>query len=193
MNSPTYYFHPTTAKVSVDPLEGPPVEWVVETGRTWVRRMIPEDLDWLYQLHSDPDVMRYIRVPDASPEETKQKMEEIFHDPLWKIGHGLYPIHWKETGEVVGWFLWKNLEQSEVAEVGYRLFPSFWNMGIATEVTQQFLQHLREREGLEYIAAVTHLDNQASQKVLEKAGMKRVGIQYFYQTNVWMFEWKADE
>lgn len=193
MNAPAYFFHPSSGIVDLNAGEGIQVNWAIETDRTWVRRMIPEDLNWLYELHSNPEVMRYIRVPDATAEETQQKMEEIFQNPLWKLGHGLYPIHWKETGEVAGWFLWKNLEGTEIAEVGYRLFPAFWNKGIATEVTQQFLQHLREREGLTHIAAVTHLDNQASQKVLEKAGMKRVGIQYFYDTNVWMFEWKAEE
>lgn len=56
--------------------------------------------------------------------------------------------------------------------IGYALHPDVWGRGIATEVVRELLSVGAEL-GLPVLADV-YLDNVASQRVLEKAGLERI-------------------
>ena len=55
-------------------------------------------------------------------------------------------------------------------EVAYGLLPEFWNKGLATEFVREVVRIGMSEIGLRSVACVTHPDNSASQRVLEKAG-----------------------
>ncbi|MCP5538904.1 MAG: GNAT family N-acetyltransferase [Akkermansiaceae bacterium] len=73
------------------------------------------------------------------------------------------------------------------ADLGIDLLPEFWNRGIGTEATRTLLRFVREQTNLACVLAGCFSDNIACQKVLENAGMKRVGEmgRFFLKNGEW--------
>ena len=63
------------------------------------------------------------------------------------------------------------------AEISYSLLPEQWQKGLGTELVKQLLKHCFNTLGLHRVEAGVAIDNFASIRVLEKAGMKREGTQ----------------
>lgn len=61
------------------------------------------------------------------------------------------------------------------AEIGYILHPDHWGTGLATEAAERLIQHGFEDLGLNRIYARADTRNQASRRVMEKAGMTYEG------------------
>jgi RimJ/RimL family protein N-acetyltransferase len=65
---------------------------------------------------------------------------------------------------------------NKVAEAGYIFHPEAWGRGYATEALRQFLELFwEEKKDLSVVEAITTLDNNASQRVLEKCGFVESG------------------
>jgi ribosomal-protein-alanine N-acetyltransferase len=60
-------------------------------------------------------------------------------------------------------------------ELGYDLHPSAWGRGLATEAACEVVRQAFGPLGLEHIVAVVKPDHVASQRVLEKAGLRHTG------------------
>lgn len=63
------------------------------------------------------------------------------------------------------------------AELGYALNPKYWGLGIVTEAGFKVLEFGFNNLELKRIEAGTFLDNYQSQRVCEKLGMIREGVQ----------------
>ena len=80
----------------------------------------------------------------------------------------------KKDGTKVGFMehpLWGNMQ-----EIGYVLIPTERGKGYCTEAVQLIVDYLFLSKNIVRIQAVTHIENKASQRVLEKAGFKEEGI-----------------
>jgi ribosomal-protein-alanine N-acetyltransferase len=62
------------------------------------------------------------------------------------------------------------------AELGYWLGETFWNRGIMSRAVRAVTRHGFAEFGLTRIYALPFLPNEASQRVLEKAGYKREAV-----------------
>jgi RimJ/RimL family protein N-acetyltransferase len=65
-------------------------------------------------------------------------------------------------------------------EVGYYLRSSEWGRGVATQALILVSDWMLEANGADCIALFTHPENVASQRVAEKAGFRRDGIEPAY-------------
>lgn len=70
----------------------------------------------------------------------------------------------------------RDSQESQVANLGYAINPDFQSMGYATEVTKRLIEFGFKELNLAVIYATCDTRNTASFKVMEKAGMKRVGF-----------------
>lgn len=88
-------------------------------------------------------------------------------------GHGLCHVALRETGEPVGicGLLWR--DGLDAPDLGYAILARHHRQGYATEAARATLVHARGDLGLTRVLAVTSPDNEASQRVLEKMGMRR--------------------
>jgi [ribosomal protein S5]-alanine N-acetyltransferase len=141
----------------------------IETARLRLRMFTPGDLDDLYPIFSDPDVVKYMNKGEpASREETEYALTSIINH--WQQhGCGRWAVVSKETQKLIGYGGLRNF--SGKPELVYLLAKSYWGMGLATEIAKACLRWGFEERGFESIIAVTKPDNRASRRVMEKIGM----------------------
>jgi ribosomal-protein-alanine N-acetyltransferase len=103
-------------------------------------------------------------------------------------GLGIWATIQKENNKFIGWTTLKHLDKTEIIEVGYRYLKDYWGKGYATEASKALLDYGFETINLNSIAAVALPQNKASTRVMEKIGMKYVGIKHYYNVDVAFFK-----
>lgn len=150
----------------------------LETDRVRLRQYLPQDFQRMIELNSDPEVMTYLGGVVANTfEETKTGVERIIqYQKQFDFKLGVFTA--ELNGEYMGWFLLRpdrrTLENTKELEVGYRLKKQFWGQGYATEVTVALVQKAFEELEAEIVFGLISPANKASQRVLEKAGLRFV-------------------
>ncbi len=76
------------------------------------------------------------------------------------------------------------LDNTLEIELGYLLNPAYWYRGLVTEAAKASLKYGFEKLKLKEIVAIAQPQNIASQKVMEKLGMKYEKDANYYQTKV---------
>ncbi len=150
----------------------------LETERVTLREFAPEDINAITDLDSSPSVMKFLSNGAPSSDETISKTMDSFLK--WpKRAKGLYG-YWlaqtKENKEFIGWFqlrpLIEDIKNYNNLEIGYRLKEKFWGQGLATEVSKALINKAFNEIKANEIWAITMKNNLASQKVMEKCGLK---------------------
>lgn len=151
---------------------------LLETVRLRLRRFTTEDVDLLVELDSDPEVMRYITYGVPTP---RQLYVETYL-PRWlaiyagQPGLGYFAAERRDDGEFLGWFhLRDDRIDPDYVELGYRLHRAAWGQGYATEGARAVVRHGFGRLGLERVSARTLVRNVASQRVMQKCGLRESG------------------
>jgi RimJ/RimL family protein N-acetyltransferase len=95
----------------------------------------------------------------------------------------------KESNELIGWAGLKY--NSEIVnnkvnfyDIGYRLNEKFWGKGYATEASFAWLDYGFKEMKIQVIAAAAHSANNASNRILQKIGMKQIE-QYLEDEVTW--------
>ncbi len=126
----------------------------------------------LFELHSDPEVMRYIKPPVTEMSEIQKTIMKF--DSYTEVNEdmGMWVARLEETEEFVGWCILQHIEQNmdNPIEIGYRLHKKFWGKGYATEMAKVLVEYAEKKLKIKNLCGITHPENIASQKVLEKAG-----------------------
>jgi RimJ/RimL family protein N-acetyltransferase len=156
----------------------------IETARVLLRPLSSDDLDEFALLGSDPDVMRYIGPGKTQARDQAAARLCAIIDDRRKHGFGLWAAIDKADGAWMGFCGLQFLDSSSEVEVGYRLARRFWGMGLATEAASACLRYGFEELGLDRIVGVVQLENLASQRVLEKIGLRYVRNARFYNSDV---------
>src|SRR5215213_5442983 len=160
----------------------------IETERLRLRGFRPEDLDALCQVFGDPEVMKYI---SGGKPRTREATEEGLLRSIegWgKRGFGLWAVEEKATGRVVGYCGLIHLDDTPEIEVAYGLAKAAWGRGFAVEAARAALEFGFGELNLERIVAVVNPLNVASQRVLEKLGMKYAKNARHYGADLMYYE-----
>lgn len=165
---------------------------ILQTTRLYLREVEESDLDFLTALHRDPDVMRYIG-PPRSRKSVQERIEKIRQGYIDFPGRGIWMACELSNDNPIGWGCLKDLDGSELIEIGYRLAKEAWGKGYATEIARTLVEYGFTDYGLDKIVGVTTPDNKGSQKVLEKAGLIRRGSARFYNSDVFYYELLKEE
>ena len=154
---------------------------LLETERLILRRVTLADLDDMARLNSDPEVMRYIgdgvvwtRAQSEARIRRIQKVYKIFP------GLGLWIGEEKHEQRFVGAYALIYIPETVEVEVGYRLRKSVWGCGLATEGARALVRYGLAGLGLDRVVGLTHPDNDASKRVLMKAGLEPCGTGHYY-------------
>ena len=161
----------------------------IKTQRLLIRNFVIDDAEKIFELDTDPDVMRFIG--GKRPESVEDSCETLKRQFIYyekNPGLGVFACELNDTGKFIGWGALKYLDTSDKIEVGYRLRKKFWGFGYATEITKALLKHAFENLHLKEVYGVTQPDNTASQKVLLKAGLEFNGIDKYYNTDLKVYK-----
>jgi len=151
---------------------------ILETPRLILRQFTEDDVDNLFDLNNDPEVMRYLTGGRPTPREVIRDEIIPFHlavyDRLDRLG--TWAAESTATGEFLGWFHFRPGPGSDITNVdlGYRLRRSAWNQGYATEGSCALISMGFTDLGVERVFAHTMTDNAASRRVMEKCGLSFV-------------------
>ncbi len=149
-----------------------------ETQRLSLRPLEESDIDAVYAMRSDAEVMRFIREPQKRSETVD--WIRLVSSRWTKENIGFCAVIEKKTGSFAGWCgLWK-LKETEEIEVGYAVAKEFWGKNYAAEAAETFLKYGFEQLNFKKIVAVAVPENVGSRRVMEKIGMKYDYVGQFY-------------
>lgn len=146
----------------------------LETERMYFRRFRVEDAEVLFELDTDPEVMRFISQGRPTPlQRIRNEFIPRFLDYYQQTPpRGFWAAHLRADDEFIGWF---HLRPDRISpgemELGYRLKRSAWGLGLATEGTRTLLEHAGGEWGYGKVCARTLAGHWASRRVMEKAGL----------------------
>ncbi len=148
---------------------------ILETPRLALRQFTEDDVDNLFDLNSDPEVMRYLTGGRPTPREEIRDRVIPFHlavyDRLDRLG--TWAAESTATGEFLGWFHFRPGPDADTTNIdlGYRLRRTAWNKGYATEGSRALIRVGFADCGVERVFAHTMTVNIASRRVMEKCGL----------------------
>lgn len=151
---------------------------LLETPRLVLRQFTEDDVDNLFSLNSDPEVMRYLTGGKPTPRETIR--DEIIPRHLEVYRRldrlGTWAAESAATREFLGWFHLRPGSDGDITnvELGYRLRRPTWNKGYATEGSRALIDMAFASLGVKRVFAQTMTVNAGSRRVMEKCGLTLV-------------------
>lgn len=144
----------------------------LETDRITLRRFTQDDVDNLYGLDSDPEVMRFLSGGKPTPyEEVRDEIIPFLIECYQRYdGLGYWAAQARPDGDFLGWFQLRPVEEAG-AELGYRLRRTAWNKGYATEGSRALISKAFTDYDVDRVFAHTMTTNSASRRVMEKCGL----------------------
>lgn len=155
---------------------------ITKTQRLIITKMVNSDVDLLFQLTSNQQVMRYFpKVLNYS--ETGEMMDKILYQ-YEKYGYSLWKLLLKKRKEFIGiaGLLRQEIDGNVETEISYRIKPQYWDQGFATEAAQACKEYAKRVLKKNNLISIIHPDNIASKRVAEKLGAKKTKITIFMNT-----------
>ena len=151
---------------------------ILETPRLALREFTEDDVDDLFALNSDPEVMRYLTGGRPAPREQLRDEVIPFHLAVYRRLDrlGTWAAQSRATGEFLGWFHFRPGPDGDVTNIdlGYRLRRPAWGTGYATEGSRALIDMGFADLGVRRVYGHTMTVNAASRRVLEKCGLTLV-------------------
>ena len=147
----------------------------IATARLRLRSPVIEDAEAIFATYAqDAEVTRYLSFrPHQTPSDTREFLRRCAAG--WAAADG--PFTWiiilREDGRLAGAIDIR--PQGSRVELGYVLGRAYWGRGLMTEVVGAVSDWALAQPDVHRVRAVCDVDNRASARVLEKAGMEREG------------------
>ncbi|MBA3537260.1 MAG: GNAT family N-acetyltransferase [Tatlockia sp.] len=163
---------------------------LLTTSRLIIEEPSLNDLDNLYNLQSNPQVMKYIGEGIRDRMEVIKGLKKAI-DHFKKHNFSLGSVYLKHSHKFIGragliYFNY-NDKQPKI-EVAYALLPDYWGKGYATELTKALSIWAFQNLSINKLIAVVHPENIASEHVLIKSGMSSKGTLKYWDIEVLNFE-----
>lgn len=142
------------------------------TARLVVRPAAEADAAFIVALWSDPEVMRHVGFPRGIPTARADVPRRI------ASGAGLSALLVAEdasTGALIGQCMLGTLDENGVCEPDIKLAPAQWGRGYGTELWSALVDRLFLTTDCATVRGTPNVNNAASIRMQEKAGMRRVG------------------
>lgn len=163
------------------------------TERLMLRKLTEDDVDHIFLLDSNPDVMKYVGAAPIADKKESAKMLENIINQYKNNGTARLAVIEKETNRFIGWSGIKFLTDEvngfkNVYELGYRFLPEFWGRGYATESALASLDLGFNQLNADKIYAYADVENQSSNHILKKLGFKNKGTFLDQGDNCYWYE-----
>lgn len=165
----------------------------IETKRLVLRKLEDTDVERIFLLDSNPEVMKYIGVPVLTDINESRNVIRMIQKQYEENGVGRLGVVEKESGQLIGWSGLKLLTHEtngyqNVLELGYRFLPESWGKGYAVEAGIASLDYGFNDLNAEVIYAYAHSEHEVSNHILRKLGFEKTsefeepdGICFWYE------------
>ena len=145
---------------------------IAQTDRLILRELEPADADAVHAVFSEPEATRFSLRVHSDLRQTVEWIEAV-RKGYAKRGFGPWAVVLKADGSVIGYSGCSliRIDGVEEREVGYRILPSLWRRGFATEATAAVRDFAFEQLGFPRLVAAIQPANVASLRVAEKIDM----------------------
>lgn len=155
----------------------PAYKYLFTSERLGFRPWSSNDLENFAAMNADSTVMRHFPKP-LSREESEDFLDRLFKH-YSKHRYCYFAAEVLETGELIGFIglAYQTYESdfTPATDIGWRLKSSAWGKGYATEGAKRCLQYAFEDLNLEKVISTCPERNKASERVMQKIGMTRMG------------------
>ncbi len=165
--------HHKTSAVALPPLE-------FNTARLAFRIWRDDHRPAFAAMNSDAEVMRYF--PSTQTQDQSNATVDAWLVHFRDHGWGNWAVELLDTGEFIG-FIGLNIPRrklpfSPCTEVGWRLKPTAWGRGYATEGAKACLKQAFTQLGLAEVVSFTALVNAPSIAVMKRIGMENANADF---------------
>ena len=153
---------------------------ILETPRLILRDWEKADASRMFEICRQSRVMKHVGngKPYKSIDEARKFLKWV-KEYQKKNGFCRWAVVEKTSGEIIGSSGLARLEETKEIDLGYLFDLKYWGKGFATEAAGECLKYGFSKLGFREIIALTDLDHIDSQKVLEKIGLKKRGIEIY--------------
>ena len=148
---------------------------IFESSRLLFREFTLNDVQLLFDLNSNPNVIKYVHEPAPTIENTTAALENIILPQYELYNHGRWAVHLKSNEEFIGWCGLKYIKDLDEIDLGYRFKEEHWRKGYATEAAKATIDHGFQTLHLKRIVAKALPENIGSLKVMQNCKMNYVG------------------
>jgi ribosomal-protein-alanine N-acetyltransferase len=147
------------------------------TQRLILCEFVAEDWPAVLAYQSDPRYLRYYEWTERTEADVRSFVQRFLD---WQAAKPRIKYQLKitlpEDGRLIG-NCGVRLEEAgaAVGDVGYEIAPAYWGRGYATEAARAIMDFGFEELGLHRVWSYTVAENAASQRVMEKLGMRYEG------------------
>jgi RimJ/RimL family protein N-acetyltransferase len=147
---------------------------VIETPRLALREMCPADLDFVAEMLAHPEVMRFYPRSYSRDEADAWVARQV--ERYERDGHGFWLAVDKASGQPVGQagVMTVAVDGAEEPALGYIMHHPFWRRGLATEAAAASRDYALNTIGAPRVITLIRPENEPSQGVALKIGMKPV-------------------
>jgi ribosomal-protein-alanine N-acetyltransferase len=142
---------------------------ILTTERLTLRQLTIDDQQNIFALRSDIAINKYIgREPSRTIEDAIHFINKV-NDNIKKSNSLYWTITMTDTKIFAGTIcLFNFLSETNSCEIGYELLPKYQGQGIMKEAAEKIIAYAFQTLQFEKIAAITHIANHNSTKLLSK-------------------------
>ncbi|MEX2304137.1 MAG: GNAT family N-acetyltransferase [Bryobacterales bacterium] len=149
----------------------------LSTERLVLRNLREQDVEMVFEVFRDPDVMRYWSSPPMTGIAEAEALIRQIHD-LFRAGTLFqWGIASRSSDAILGTCTLFHLDLTHRrGEIGFALGKQHWGQGIASEAVARLIALAFEELGLHRIEADVDPRNEGSLRLLERQGFQREGL-----------------
>ena len=148
----------------------------LEADRVQLRELNDNDVDALFSIFSNPQVMRYWSTPPLPHRDDALNLLCEIRENFSRRAYMKWGIAIKADNHVIGTATLFNLNvEQRRAEIGYALAREQWGNGLMNEALKRLLQYAFEDLRFRRVEADVDPRNEGSIRTLERLGFQREG------------------
>ena len=150
---------------------------MLETERLFIRPFEAGDLDLIYRVYSDEEILRYTPFDPMDRNQAAAHLHRVIKD--WQREPRLsfeFAVSLGENGAKIGRAHILIDPETDTGMIGALLIQNYWGHGYAKEIFQALIRFCFQNLRLHRVNAVCNPENIASWKTLEKCGLRREAL-----------------
>lgn len=145
----------------------------LETERLFLEPMTIAEAPFILELYNSPNFIKFIGDRNIkSLDDAENYIINKFLPQFERLGYGNFLIKLKTNGKKIGGVGIFERKGIEVHDIGFSFLPEFEGKGYGYEAANHLIKTAFSKFGLKRISAITSKENTASQKLIEKLGLK---------------------